>query len=174
MKDQKINRIYILGTIGAGKSTLAKKLSKELGIKHYDMDDLYWTKKFTKKRDKKILLKRVKSITKRKKWIIEGVFLSGTEEAFKKADLLIWLDLEPKFLRNNILKRYFIDKLKRRGKARGNLKDIIRQIKHTKKYRTGDHKNSYKNHKKRIDKHKTPFISIKTKKQLKQFLKDLK
>jgi len=43
-------KIFVLGTIGSGKSTFSKKLSLILKIKHYDLDDIFWTNKFNKKR----------------------------------------------------------------------------------------------------------------------------
>ncbi len=44
-----LKKIYIVGTMGSGKTYLAKKLSKELNIPHYDLDDLYWKRKYTSK-----------------------------------------------------------------------------------------------------------------------------
>ena len=35
-------KIHIVGGPGSGKSFLAKKLSRELGIPHYDLDDIQW------------------------------------------------------------------------------------------------------------------------------------
>lgn len=158
--------------MGSGKSTLARKLSKELKIKRYPLDNLYWTKKYTRKRNRTVLKKKLKELVKKKKWIIEGVFVSWTEEVFKKADLIIWLDLDYKLLRKNILKRYFLNKFTGTEKERGSFLDILKIIKHTKKYRTGEHKNSYQGHKRAIDKHKTPFVSIKSNKQLNDFTRD--
>ena len=45
-----MKRLYILGTMGSGKTTLAKKFLR-LKIK-YDLDDIYW-KKFDIRRDEK-------------------------------------------------------------------------------------------------------------------------
>ena len=38
-------KIHIIGGPGSGKSFLAEKLSKELGISHFDLDDLQWDNK---------------------------------------------------------------------------------------------------------------------------------
>ena len=38
-------KIHIIGGPGSGKTYLAEKLSKELGIQHYDLDELQWDNK---------------------------------------------------------------------------------------------------------------------------------
>lgn len=40
-----IMKIHIIGGPGSGKTFLAEKLSKELGISHLDLDDLQWDNK---------------------------------------------------------------------------------------------------------------------------------
>ena len=35
-------KIHIIGGPGSGKTFLAEKLSKELGVQHYDLDYLQW------------------------------------------------------------------------------------------------------------------------------------
>jgi len=45
-------KILIVGDYGRGKTTLAQKLSRKLGIPYYSTDDFYWEKKFSKKQDK--------------------------------------------------------------------------------------------------------------------------
>lgn len=35
-------KIHIVGGGGSGKTFLAERLSREYGIQHYDLDDIYW------------------------------------------------------------------------------------------------------------------------------------
>ena len=46
-------KIHIVGGPGSGKTYLARKLSRELGILHYDLDDVQWANEsgYGKKRD---------------------------------------------------------------------------------------------------------------------------
>ena len=40
-----MNKIYIVGNVGSGKTTFANKLSKALNIKNYELDSLVWNNK---------------------------------------------------------------------------------------------------------------------------------
>ncbi len=57
-----LKRIFILGNMGSGKSTLAKKISKKLNISHYDLDDIFWSRKFNKKRNYKLRDKKFREL----------------------------------------------------------------------------------------------------------------
>ena len=35
-------KIIVVGTMCAGKTTLARKIAKELDLKHIEIDQLYW------------------------------------------------------------------------------------------------------------------------------------
>lgn len=50
---KKPERFFIIGTMGSGKTTLAKKIANLLGIKHNSLDEVYWTTKYTRKRNPK-------------------------------------------------------------------------------------------------------------------------
>lgn len=45
-----MERIYIIGNSGSGKSYLSQILSKRCNINHFDLDDIFWETKFTVKR----------------------------------------------------------------------------------------------------------------------------
>ena len=156
-----------MGTSGSGKSTLAEELSKKFKIQVWNLDDICWEVKYTKKRDQKKRMAMVKDVANKKKWIIEGVSTSFTESALKKADLLILLDINIKIASYRIIKRW----IKTFGK-RNSLKDSLKLIKEVYKYKTGDHSVSYKSHKSLIKKHKINYVIIKNKKELKKFMID--
>ena len=71
-----INRIHIIGTTGTGKTYLAKNLSRMLKIKHHDLDDIFWIKKYTKIRPDKERRRLLTQILKNNKWIVEGIYSS--------------------------------------------------------------------------------------------------
>ena len=105
-------RIYIIGNSASGKSRLAKRLSRILKIKSYDLDDFYWKRKFTKKRDIKEIQKKVTEIATKEKWIIEGVYSSCIKCSIDRADLIIWLDYTFPVILLRLLMRQLRDRQK--------------------------------------------------------------
>jgi adenylate kinase family enzyme len=166
----KYSKIYILGTSGSGKSTLANQISKILKIKTYDLDDIFWYKKYTKKRNIEKRREKLKQLIKgKRKWIIEGIYTDWSEEAIKKADLIIWISTPKHILSWRIFKRY----LKRKGEKDETLKDCINLIKYARGYKKHQSSSGYESHKKTIKNHKKEVVILKNNRQIKKFLKDL-
>jgi adenylate kinase family enzyme len=168
----KPKKIFILGTVGSGKSTLAKELSKKLKIKHYDLDDVFWTKKFNQKRTEKERDKLLLKICKKKSWIIEGVYTDWIEKGIKKSDLVVLLKIPFRVLLYRITKRTLKrEKSKLKGKERynENFKDYLNLLRAAKRYP----KKSYLQHKELVDKHKVNFIVIQKNKEIKNFIKEI-
>lgn len=91
------NKIYIIGSVASGKTTMARKLSKQLNIPWYELDNIVHlrlpsgdVKRDTKERDFEF-----NRITCSDKWIIEGVFHQCFNDGFEKADTIILLDTPP-------------------------------------------------------------------------------
>ena len=168
----KHNRIYIIGNSGSGKSSLAKKLSQALKIKSYDLDDFYWLKKFTKKRDKQEVDKLVKRITREKKWVIEGVYSSCITCSLDKADLIVWLDYPFGVIAWQLIKRQI-----RRGEKLSDMLDFLHYIwdyyrKPTHKHYNRNESNYYK-HKNIVDNYPAKIVHIRNRKQLEEFIRNI-
>ena len=161
----KAKRIWIIGANGSGKTTLAKKLSKKLKIKSYNLDDIYWARKWNKARDEKSIEKRLIKIVDKKSWIIEGVFSSWIERGIRKADLVILLDLPMPI----ILWRLFLRHLKR---GEDNLPQTWKSLLGMMRFSTGyKRKNArFLRHKELIGKHNLKFIVAKNKKQVEDLI----
>ena len=109
----KYNKILIVGGIGAGKTTLAKKISKKLKIRVWELDNVVWKKRDIHKQNKPpIRDKKVKAILKKSKWIVEGFHNHPwTYGFYKKADIIIILKVKPFISKLRIIKRYLKRKL---------------------------------------------------------------
>jgi adenylate kinase family enzyme len=167
---KKLDRIYILGTCGSGKSFLGELLSQKLNLPFYDSDDIMFVKKFTKSRSKRKRKELMDKIAKRKKWIIDARGSDWSIDPMKKSDLIIWLQTH--FIKRSwrILKRYF----NRKGTFEENLKENLKTIRYSLSYERTQGSSKYDSHLKFIEKNKLKPIIIKNSRQLKQFLKEVK
>lgn len=120
-------KILIVGTVGTGKTTLAKKLSKDYNIKYYEIDSIvHDDRQNGRKREEEEQNVIVKNINKNENWIIEGVLRKNLQYLLELADKIIYLDV-PKYKRNiRILKRYIKQKLKL---EKSNYKPDIKMLK---------------------------------------------
>jgi len=172
-KFKKLDRIYILGTVGSGKSSLAKRLSKLLGASHYDLDNLVWTKTLRKKFSEKTRDKKFNNLIKKRKWVIEGAYSrKWIEKGIKKSNLIILLKPSFKKLLFRITKRFL--RRKSCGRNWESWKDYVGLLNAGKDYNKKGADTGYYRHKKMIDKHNVNFVVIKNNRQLKEFLNNLK
>ncbi len=167
----KPRRIYILGTAGSGKTTLANQIPDILKIRVYDLDDIFWIKKYTKKRTVESMKKGLNNLLKKnKKWIIEGIYTDWSNNAIKKADLIVWINTPKHIISWRIFKRY----IQRRKDKRETLRDCINLIKYARSYKEAEGTTSYQAHKKVIKKHRVNFIIINNKKDIKNLIEMLR
>jgi|TARA_Y100000294_G_C8385332_1_gene268484 adenylate kinase family enzyme len=136
------DKILIVGGIGAGKTTLAKKISKILKIKNYELDNIaYKRRDIHKKQKPKIRDDKVKSILKNKKWVVEGFYSRAwTYPLYRKADIVIILNFKTSISKNRLIRRFIKRKLSFKKNKNVNQKfrkmvDLIKYIdEYPKKY----------------------------------------
>ena len=86
-------KILIVGIVASGKTTLAKKLSKLLDIKHYEIDSVVHDDENGIKRSEVEQKKIFKKIDKEDDWIIEGTLRKHLFYLCEMADKIIYLDI---------------------------------------------------------------------------------
>ncbi len=160
-------KIFIIGASGCGKSTLAKKISYKFKIPHFDLDNVFWKKKYTDKRSMDERIQKVSTILKKNKiWVIEGVFNSFVEEIFANADEVVLLDVHWTILWWRLIKRWFKHKDKKT-----NLYNMYMMFYMTTKYKTK--KGRYHEHMFNIKKHKVNFVVLKNSKEINEYFNNL-
>lgn len=101
-----MEKIVIIGSPGAGKTTLANEIHSKLKMKVYHLDRLFWQPGWIRKtRDTRIDI--LQKIVQEKQWIIEGSYFKSSESRLDAADTIIFLDIAPLECLRRIIKRHF-------------------------------------------------------------------
>ena len=87
-----MSKIYIVGPVGSGKTTMAKELSKSLNIPFYELDKVVYDDENHHKRTPVQIEKRMYSILQQKEWIVEDVGREVFLPLLKEADVVYYLD----------------------------------------------------------------------------------
>lgn len=87
-----MRRILVIGSGGAGKSTLAKRLGAILGIPVIHLDSLYWRPGWVET-DKTEWADRVKRVISEDSWILDGNYSGTLAERLEACDTAVFVDL---------------------------------------------------------------------------------
>ena len=130
-------KIHIIGGPGSGKTYLAEKLSKELGIAHFDLDDLQWDNEsasYGVKRSPEARDRLLKEVLRHNDWIIEGVYYAWCQQCFADADRIYLLTVPRYQYRYRIIRRFVRRKLGLETGKQENLKSLRALLKWADKY----------------------------------------
>ena len=104
-----MTRIYIVGSVGSGKTTLAKKLSSELNVPHIELDNVTWEYNPNGRDRKRSVVERTEmfsTIVNRENWIMENVGREEYNGGFDRADAIIYLKINRLVLYKQIFMRW--------------------------------------------------------------------
>ncbi len=102
-----MNRVLVIGSGGAGKSTLSKRLGEILDIDVIHLDRLYWRPNWQEvPKDEWQTI--VEELISRDSWIMDGNYSATREMRIRACDTVIFLDIPRRICLYRILKRTLI------------------------------------------------------------------
>ncbi|UOQ45157.1 DNA topology modulation protein FlaR [Halobacillus salinarum] len=165
----KPNRIFITGSIGSGKTTLARYLSNQLFLPLYELDDFVWehsnfeeSLNSVKDRNQKFLY-----TIHTNQWVIEGKAEDWIGSGFAKADEIVLL-LPSKSTRNyRIIKRFLKQFIQF---ERSSYLLTLHDLKHQLITSSSFEEKTFPFLQKSLKTHSEKTISIRTQKQLEEYI----
>jgi len=107
-------KIHIIGAPGSGKTFCSIKLQELIKLRAYDLDQIFWqhNKNAYIRSSEELRSGKLNQVLSQESWIIEGVYYKWLADAFRDADLIVFLN-PPVLLRQwrifkRFLKRKFI------------------------------------------------------------------
>src|ERR1700676_832045 len=101
-----MEKIVIIGSPGAGKSTFAQALGYILHIDVFHLDRYFWQPGWKEySREARIEIEQ-QLIRGKDRWIIEGSYLGSSDSRLQAADTIIFLDMPPLLCLYRAVKRY--------------------------------------------------------------------
>jgi adenylate kinase family enzyme len=167
-------KLYIVGPVSSGKSTLAKKISYKLNIPYHSLDEVVhipdqthpWGNRKRPPEERDILFY---SIINQQQWIIEDVGRPIFEDGLGQADLIILLDTPARVRKYRIIKRWVRQRLGlEKCIYRPHFKMLRGMYQWSRNYDTGKD-----NLKERIIKYQEKIITLKRKKDIDLFLENI-
>ncbi len=109
-------RILITGLAGAGKTTLARVLSQEIGAPLHDFDDLVWSSNGLASIEDRLSLGE--EIARKEKWIVDG-YIGWTAPIVEAADVIVVMQVPARTALWRIFWRHFMADLRRNNRHPG-------------------------------------------------------
>jgi len=120
-------RVLVVGTSGAGKTTVPRMIAARVGLTHYASDDFYWQRGWQPAPIDRID-RLLDDVLARPSWVLDGNFEHRWEDVWNQADQIVWVDYSLPRVLWQVGSRNIVWLLSRRSVWSGNRMTLRRAI----------------------------------------------
>lgn len=102
-----MQRVLVIGSPGAGKSTLSHRLAAHTGLPLFHLDRLFWLPGWVE-RDRAEGRAALAEVLTGEHWIIDGNYGSTLPARIARADTVIWLDYPTSLCIGRVFRRWWL------------------------------------------------------------------
>lgn len=111
-----MQKIMVIGSCGAGKSTLSKQIGQAKNLPVIHLDQLHWKPNWVESTKEEFAAKQRTALAI-EKWVADGNYGGTMDIRLERADTIVWLDLPVSICFYRVLKRI----VKNYGKTRSDM-----------------------------------------------------
>ena len=119
-------RLVVIGSTGSGKTTLARRIARQLSLPHVELDSLYWEANW-QTATRADFRGRVLAATAGDAWVVDGNYSQSRDIVWPRATHLVWLDYGLARVMGRVLRRTVSRLLSQRELWNGN-RESLRSI----------------------------------------------
>ena len=158
-----MDRIFIMGNGGSGKTWLAQGLARKLKLPAVHLDDLHWMPNLAGERPRDERNRLVAQAAAGDHWVMEGIYGTIIRQALPRVTSLIWLDVPDDECIANIRLRGIT--------GGGTLEQFNELLDYTRGYRLRkNHMNSFDAHRQFFEEHLSKKIKLQNRSEIAAFL----
>jgi adenylate kinase family enzyme len=114
-----VRRVAVVGNAGSGKSVLAARLARRLGVAHVELDAIFHLADWQDMPEDDFRARVLTEIAA-DSWVIDGNYAAVRELVWERADTVVWLDLPRHLVMRRVIWRTLSRMVLRRRLWHGN------------------------------------------------------